>query len=254
MKKLILVMAVILTATLAMASGWDNTNGTSTDPNDFGYWSTFYAGSIYPLTANTGQLGSSGNAFNSSWQDTAQSSLTNTIKLGIVTSFGAASAFTIDQYGYDYNIAAENHSFKQQNGRFSFSGKNSMDNLIVLACSSNVDSTTKGWKIRGRSITQIALGSSVSADTGKFMTIKTAKDTCLEVALFTRTCTRDTLAFMTGADSLTAAYIVSPFATRGAMTRPPYVAGVVGGKLVIDRAAADTAFFDRYSVTKIMQR
>ncbi len=74
------------------------------------------------------------------------------------------------------------------------------------------------------------------------------------MALFTRTCTRDTLAYMTGADSLTSAYIVSPFATRGAITIPPYIAGIVGGKLVVDRPAADTASFDLYSVTKIKQR
>lgn len=84
--------------------------------------------------------------------------------------------------------------------------------------------------------------------------IAVAKDTTLEIALFTRTCTRDTLTYMTGADSLTAAYIVSPFGTRGAITCPPYVAGVVDGKLVIDRPAADTASYDRYSVTRIIQR
>jgi len=90
--------------------------------------------------------------------------------------------------------------------------------------------------------------------TGKIGIVQVAKDTTLEVALFTRTCTRDTLAFMTGADSLTAAYIVNAFATRGAITVTPYIAGIVGGKLVVDRPAADTASYDRYSVTKFLQR
>ena len=103
-------------------------------------------------------------------------------------------------------------------------------------------------------LTLDAPGSTITADTAKFMTLATAKDTCLEVALFTRTCTRDTLAFMTGADSLTAAYIVTPFATRGAPSIMPYIAGIVGGKLVVDRPIADTAKYDRYSVTKIKQR
>lgn len=91
-------------------------------------------------------------------------------------------------------------------------------------------------------------------DTIRVNHLAIAKDTCLEVALFERTCTRDTLAFMTGADSLTCAFIVSPFGTRGAITVMPYIAGVVGGKLVVDRPAADTASYDRYSVTKIKQR
>lgn len=95
----------------------------------------------------------------------------------------------------------------------------------------------------------------VQADSGRFNTVLCAKDTSLEVALFTRTCTRDTLAFMTGSDSLVAAYIVSPFYTRGTPTaRNPYIAGVVGGKLIVDRPAADTATFDRYAVTRIQQR
>jgi hypothetical protein len=69
--------------------------------------------------------------------------------------------------------------------------------------------------------------------------------------LFTRTCTRDTLAVFTGADSLTAAYTVDAFATRGAITLKPYIAGVVGGYLVVDRPAADTNKYDRYYVVKV---
>jgi hypothetical protein len=75
--------------------------------------------------------------------------------------------------------------------------------------------------------------------------------TNFEIALFTRTCTRDTLAVFTGADSLTAAYTVDAFATRGAITLKPYIAGVVGGYLVVDRPAADTNKYDRYYVVKV---
>lgn len=98
------------------------------------------------------------------------------------------------------------------------------------------------------------VATSVAFDVAQFKTLAVAKDTTLEVLTMTRTCTDDTCAYMTGADSLTAAYIVSPFATRGAITIPPYVAGQAGGLLLIRRPAADTASYDRVTVTKVLQR
>jgi hypothetical protein len=130
---------------------------------------------------------------------------------------------------------------------------------VAIACTiaspTTVDTTTSGWMFNINSMVGKRAGNKVVTDTIKANILTCAKDTSLEVALFTRTCTRDTLTFMTGADSLVAAYIVSPFYTRGAPTaRNPYIAGVVGGKLIVDRPAADTATFDRYAVTKIKQR
>lgn len=231
MKNIILILLIGLIATTAGATGWDGF-GTSTNPLLQAYYATLYANTILPITTNTGAIGGETNAYNAVWADT----------------------FYVGTNKYVYSngiyFATGNMSIAAAVGYPVLYGKASLEYPICLGytdSSSGWITTTKG--LRGK-----AAGSTITADTLKANTFCTSKDTTLEIALFTRTCTRDTLAFMTGADSLTCAYIVSPFATRGAVTRPPYVAGVVGGKLVIDRIAADTAAYDRYSVLKIKQR
>ena len=141
-----------------------------------------------------------------------------------------------------------------RNNRWEFRPNHDNPALFVSDSASGLARTTDSMYYNGSAFN---FSKPVSADTGRFNHLCVAKDTCLEIALFTRTCTRDTLAFMTGADSLTSAYIVSPFATRGAITIPPYIAGITEGeplRLIIARPAADTASYDRYSVTKIKQR
>lgn len=102
----------------------------------------------------------------------------------------------------------------------------------------------------------LAAGGVAKADTLKAKVVAMAKDTSVEIASFGRTAIADTAAVITGVDSLIAAYILTPFATRAAITIPPSVSGVAAttNLLIIRRPAADTAAYDRYSIVKIRQR
>jgi hypothetical protein len=96
----------------------------------------------------------------------------------------------------------------------------------------------------------------VRSDTGQFMVLAVGKDTTCEIASFGRTAVADTASNMVGSDSLTCAYIITPFATRAAITIPPSVSGIAATSnlLIIRRPAADTAAYDRYSIVKVRQR
>jgi hypothetical protein len=267
MKRLIL-LAMLIPA-LCLASGWDL------------YQGPIFSNAILPITANTGQVGTSANAFNSLhadslfcadslvWWKTANGDIK--CNADSITLRGNMAATGFNAGG----LAIAPGSVRMGNGDMElgtafFNGRTTLNGgartLVTcfegtkgIAFGTNAalatPDSTKGWRADSGAIWNKYAGGKMIADSGRFGTVLTAKDTCLEVALFTRTCTRDTLAFMTGADSLTASYIVSAFATRGAITTYlPYIGGIVGGKLVIDRNIADTAKFDRYSVVRILQR
>jgi hypothetical protein len=263
MKKLIICITLTASLAFAQCGGWKNCTGTSTSPIVTGYFTTVYS-SFFKSTRDTFAF-----TYSTNVNDTVAIMSYAGTNPGIMTSNGGnrvylyggnagqtctgtlASAASAAQNGTlqgDYISAFSASTVLQIGGR-------NAKRQVALA--NTVGNTTNGggWIIDSLEIKSIvAAGGKMGADSGRFNTVLVAKDTCLEVALFTRTCVRDTLSFMSGADSLTASYIVDVFATRGAITLKPYIAGVVGGKLVVDRPASDTNKYDRYSVTKIKQR
>jgi hypothetical protein len=273
MKRLILILMVMAIASSAFAwgNGW-RSYGTSGNPLLEAYYTTIYGTNFLPLVANTGSVGAVGNAFNAGYFDTTNTGLLKGVlgKVSMLTtdtlsgaikiiaakfkstagpdSFGSIACGGIRSSGNVYGSGNLTAFYNDNaNAYVAFGGINSRTTIAWY-------DSTKGFNCDSLNIRSKLPGATIRIDSVKGNHLFAAKDTCLEVALFTRTCVRDTLAFMTGADSLTASYIVSPFATRGAPSIMPYIAGVVGGKLVVDRPEADTADYDRYSVTKIKQR
>jgi hypothetical protein len=76
--------------------------------------------------------------------------------------------------------------------------------------------------------------------------------TTVEIRTFTRTCLVDTLTLTATSDSLRYAYIVQPFSTRGVCASAVVLTAPIStGAFTVTRAAADSATFDRYSVTVV---
>lgn len=72
MKKILtfLILLIAVPCFAHFVPGWANFSGTSTNPLITAYYTTLYANALLPITTNSGTIGASGNAFNSSWQDT----------------------------------------------------------------------------------------------------------------------------------------------------------------------------------------
>ncbi len=141
------------------------------------------------------------------------------------------------------------------------------ENTAGLATTNAIKIGTAGARFKydlalqdGQTITDTTGGTQfnkpIKVDTIKVKVVSVAKDTSCEIASFNRTAIADTATNMVGSDSLTCAYIITPFATRAAITIPPSVSGVAASTnlLIIRRPAADTAAYDRYSIVKIRQR
>jgi hypothetical protein len=138
---------------------------------------------------------------------------------------------TANDFGFRILTASRSFHFGDYNG-----------NILFTIASSGACSTKTGGSLK--------------TDTLSAKVLAVGKDTTCEIASFGRTAIADTASNMVGSDSLTCAYIITPFATRAAITIPPSVSGIAATSnlLIIRRPAADTAAYDRYSIVKVRQR
>jgi hypothetical protein len=265
MKKLLMVLSVLVIGTSVWASGWDNYNGLSSNPILNGYYTNMYSNTIRAISGGAVTFNDSLTIANTKVLKSS-CAMIDTVKGNGSTYISLVSVYGINVTGSEgiYSRALRGGSgitnwdilSSISNSWINLYGSVGKRFMINLGCGDTtkgfiVDSLPGGtWRLRGKSV-----GSTITSDTMKPGIIAMAKDTSLEVLTFTRTCATDTCAFMTGADTLTAAYIVCPLPTRGTPVGfMPFISGTAGGKLTVLRPIADTAKYDRVSITKIKQR
>jgi hypothetical protein len=94
-KMLFCVLAGLMLAGPAIA--WLEPGQTALDPITARYYTTLYSNTILPITANTGSIGSSGNAFNAVWADSINSGIFRATN-DSVTFWAQGTGLAVNQY------------------------------------------------------------------------------------------------------------------------------------------------------------